>query len=287
MKKRLIFFGLMVAMGNTPVAAASKRMVTNAVEAALRQGGRQSVEPAARRAAMAAGEQVARRHGAGGLRLLADGGMDAVQVMARYGDDAVRLSNNLSPAARRVMVSHADSLIPIGRRLGAEAVERAAKSPHTAAQLLRTHGDDLGMRVLRQTPPGDLPRVLRYLDAADSPATREAFLRAYRREGASIFQRIPPGLVVATGLSTAMVVGTVRATQPMMEVAGKISELAPEEVMAQVMDFVKTAHSHNLILFGAILLFLIWRPGRRRKEKPTPAPEVKNVHPPLNTGNPL
>lgn len=268
MKTKIVMMTVVLLMSVHPVMAAPipKRVIAEAVEAALRKGGREAVEPAARRAAMEAGEQIARRHGRAGLRLLADGGMDAVQVLARYGDDAARIGNGLSPAARRVLVTNADSLIPLGRRLGAEAVEQAAKSPHTAVRLLGRYGDDVGMRVLRHTPAEDLPRVLRYLDAADSPATREAFLQAYRKEGPSIFQRIPPSLVFVSGLSTSMIVGTVRATEPMVEIGNKIAELEPEYVMEEAMEFMKQAHSQTLLIIGAVLLLLLWRPLRRKRE---------------------
>lgn len=244
-------------------AAIPASVVREAVEAALRKGGREAVDPAVRRAAMEAGEQIARRHGRSGLRLLADGGMEAAQVLARHGDEAVRISQSLSPAARRMLVTHADTLIPLGRRLGTEAVEQAAKSPHTAVRLLNTYGDDVGMRILRQAPAEDLPRALRYLDAADSPATREAFLKAYRLEGSSIFQRIPPSLVVAGGLSTAMIVGTVRVTKPLVEIGEQIAKQESDKVWEDFTNLATQIHLQTLYVLAAVLLILLWRPTRK------------------------
>lgn len=263
--KMLILLVMLVNVQPLMAVLIPKSVIAEAVEEALRKGGREAVEPAARRAAMEAGEQIALRHGQAGLHLLADGGMDAVEVLTRYGDDAVRIGNGLSPAARRVLVTNADSLIPLGRCLGAEAVEQAAKSPHTAVRLLGKYGDDVGMRVLRQTPAEDLPRVLRYLDAADTPATRDAFLQAYRKEGPSIFQRIPPSLVIAGGLSTAMIVGTVRTTRPLDEIGNKIADLDPVYVMEEMMGFFKQLHTQTLLFIGALLLLFRWSPLRRRR----------------------
>lgn len=269
-QRSFLMFVLFSAATALP-GAVPKRVITEAVEAALRKGGREAVDPAVRRAAMETGEQIARRHGRAGLRLLADGGMEAGQVLARYGDDAVRISNGLSPAARRALVTNADSLIPLGRRLGAEAVEQAAKSPHTAVRLLGTYGDDVGMRVLRHTPAEDLPRLLRYMDAADSPATREALLQAYRKEGPGLFQRIPPSMVLASGLSTAMIVGTVRVTAPAVEVGRQIKELEPETVWADVTEVIQKSHLQTLLVLGAVALILLWRPARKHRSRPAPA----------------
>jgi len=116
-------------------------------------------------------------------------------------------------------------------------------------------------------PAGDATRLIGYAEKADTPAIREALLQAYKKEGKSLFERIPPKLVLATGLTGAMVYGTHRVTEPAVAVGDAIREQP---------DAAHTAIRH-FTMWGAfsavcIITLLLWRfrlmPWHGKRESP-------------------
>ncbi len=90
--------------------------------------------------------------------------------------------------------------------------------------MFTSFGDDGAQQIARQVPAEDLPRLLKYAEQADTPETRCLLLDAYKKEGSLIFQRIPPSLVLATGLSASMIYVTHRETAPLDAAADAILE---------------------------------------------------------------
>jgi hypothetical protein len=129
-----------------------------------------------------------------------------------------------SPAARRALALEPGRIMPLARELGAEAVEIEARSPGLARRFFTTFGDDGARQIARNVPAEDMPRLLAYGERADTPATRRLLIEVYEKEGPAVFQRIPPQLVLSTGLTTAMIYGTHRLTAPLAAAADAIGK---------------------------------------------------------------
>jgi hypothetical protein len=150
--------------------------------------------------------------------------VELVEATAKYGDDVMRVAIDATPAARRALALEPGRMLPLVRELGEEALEIEAKSPGLARRAFTTFGDDGARQVARQVPADDLPRLLKYAEQADTPETRHLLLDAYKKEGTSIFERIPASLVLATGLTASMIYGTHRATAPLDATADAIRD---------------------------------------------------------------
>jgi hypothetical protein len=150
--------------------------------------------------------------------------VELVEATAKYGDDVMRVAVEATPAARRILALEPGRMLPLVRELGEEALEIEAKSPGLARRAFTTFGDDGARQIARTVPADDLPRLLKYAEQADTPETRSLLLDAYKKEGPSIFERIPASLVLATGLSASMIYGTHRATAPLDATADAIRD---------------------------------------------------------------
>lgn len=224
---RLLGIALGAAIATAPICSAApgaSQVVREAVEFAFKKSGREVAEKAAREAVEQSVEAGVAKYGPRAARAVADGGVELVEATAKYGDDVMRVAVEATPAARRALALEPGRLLPLARELGAEAVEIEAKSPGLARRVFTSFGDDGARQVARQVPADDLPRLLTYAERADTPETRRLLLETYKKEGPSIFQRIPSSLVLATGLSASMLYGTHRATAPLDATADAIRD---------------------------------------------------------------
>jgi len=189
-----------------------------------------------------------------GTETLTEVGDDLVIAALEHGDDVISLAARVSPKARRVFAQRVPELLPIARRLGPEILELEAKSPGIARQIHLCFGDQATRQIARTVPAEDLPRLLKYGQSADAPATKKLLLKKYAAEGADLFRRVPPSLVLAGGLSASMLYGAHRVTEPTVAVGEQIRK---SPALAK--------HTASLIIYagGAMgLLFgvlLFWR----------------------------
>jgi hypothetical protein len=218
-------------------------LVREAVEMAFRKSGREVVERAAREAVEEAVEKGVAKYGPRAAQAVADGGMEIVEASARYGDDVMRVAVEASPAARRALALEPGRMLPLVREFGEEAIELEAKSPGLARRTFTNFGEDGARQIARHVPAADMPRLLTYAEKADTPETRRLLLEAYKKEGPSIFQRIPASLVLATGLSASMIYGTHRATEPVA---------AMGDAMRSDPDLARDVSNGFLWIFGAV-----------------------------------
>ncbi len=204
-----------VACAAGPVSSSS--LIREAVEAAFKKSGREVTKKVAKESVEQAVEAAVTKFGPGAARAIADGGVELVQAASRYGDEVMLVAMKATPAARRVLAIEPSRMLPLVRELGEEAIEIEAKAPGFAPRVFSNFGDDGARYVGRQVPAEDAPRLVAYAEKADSPQTRELLLDAYKKEGASLFERIPPGMVLETGLTAGILYGTHRATRPFAE----------------------------------------------------------------------
>lgn len=125
----------------------------------------------------------------------------------------------------KVIAKNADSIaIPLLKRTALETAEHNITNPKIAQKLIVSLGDDLALKTLNKVPQSEIPMFVRYVEAADSPATRNLFIEYYKKEGSDIFKRVTPKMVMATGLSAAMLYGTYRTTSPLVATAEVIEK---------------------------------------------------------------
>jgi len=242
-----------------------KIAVREALELAFRKSGREIADKSAREAMELTLERNAAKFGDKVLSAAGDGGLELIEATAKYGDDVMQFAVEASPGARRILALNAETLLPLARRVGPEALEVEAKAPGLASKIFASFGDDAGKIIANSVPGDDLPRLLTYAEKADSQATRELLLKAYKKEGKTLFERIPAKLVLATGLTAALLYGTVIVTTPI----GHTIDKNPE-VVKEVLN-----HSINVfgIIIGLVVILLLWRfsllPWHRKKKGTT------------------
>lgn len=206
-------------------AATLAAAIERAYLAATRTSAGQLVESATSAAVSKAMlEGLARKHGDRVLEAAGDGGIEFLRAASRHGDEFVELSLHASPTARRAFALSADELMPLARQFGGELIEAEAKAPGVGRRLFEVFGKEEGGRLAREVPASDLPRLIRYGEKGVDGAARSALAKAYRNEGATLFERIPPQLVLNAGLSAAMIVGASGSLQVFRAIADFIRE---------------------------------------------------------------
>ena len=274
--RQFMMAALLFVFVATEISASAVGKVTmEALEATVERAATKSdrtLETAARRAAVEQVEGLTKTYGDDVLKLIEDGGLEFVEAAPKYGDDMVRLASKASPEARRMLALNPEELVPLSRRVGVEALELEAKAPGQASHVFEQFGEDGGRYVANNVQSSDLPRVIKYGELADSDATRRALLEAYQKEGKSLFERIPPKLVLATGLTASMLYGVHEA-----------SEMARDSPNV-LRDIVNHGTSVGGAIVLVVVLLLLWRFGlmpwhRRRAISESTAAEVKSKSP--------
>lgn len=234
--------------------------IENAVSAAGKVSGKPMVKAAEKEAAEQAATQLVKRYGDDVLKVVADGGLEVLELAPKYGDDFVRLASSASAPARRALAVNADELLPLARRVGVEALEIEAKVPGQAGRAISIFGDDATIVLANEVKVQDLPRIIKYGEKADSEATRKLLLQAYAKEGASLFERIPPDRILAGGLTAAMIYGTHQVTAP---------DRAKAQVLRDHPEMVRDLMNQSTLiwalvvfaLLAAVIGTLMWRFG--------------------------
>jgi hypothetical protein len=214
-------------------------------------------------------ERLTKTYGNDVLKVISDGGIELVENVPKYGDDIIDIALKASPNARRTFARDLPELLPLTRRVGVDAVELEAKSPGLAAKVFTTFGDDGGRIIAKNVPAEDVPRLLSYAEKADSPTTRELLLDSYKKEGKSLFERVPAKLVLASGLSASMLLGTYEITNPARALGKAIESNKDIAGQATLIFF-----ACGTIIILALLLCLLWRFGLMPWHRKT-TPQVK------------
>jgi hypothetical protein len=149
---------------------------------------------------------------------------DIIRYGCRYSDDAARVLIKRSPYISRGVITSAKA----GKTAGGIITKTTLKKAGISKSLVKTFGKESAEKITKHVPAKDIPRLLKYGEMADSQATRDLLVKAYKKEGKDIFKRIPPKLVLATGLSASMIIGTHRATAPFPALGNIFNGLTPE-----------------------------------------------------------
>jgi hypothetical protein len=242
----------------SPVEAAFTGAVTREVleltlERSARNGSATLEDDAARALALSRLDRLSQHYGVGALRIVEDSGLELLDAMPAYGDDVLQLTARSSPAGRRALALNAQDLVPLARRVGVDAIELEARAPGQATKVFELFGDDLGKVAATAVRTQDMPRIIKYAELSDSAHTRGLLIDAYRKEGPGLFERIPPRLVLAGGLSSAMVLGVYEATAP---------SRAKAKVLEENPEIVRDVMNHSTLVWATVgltmALILLW-----------------------------
>lgn len=245
-------------------AKVTRELIEETLEHAARSSERELGEQAVRKSLSETVERLTKTYGDDVLMVVRDGGLELVESVPKYGDDVIEIALKASPAARRAFARDMPELLPLARRVGADVLELEARTPGLAKQVFATFGDDAGRLIAREVPTEDVPRLLSYADKADSPETRELLLESYKKEGKTLFERVPVNLVLASGLTASMLYGTHELTDPARALGRAIRD--NQDIATQS---ARSFFTWIGILSLAVGVCLLWRfglmPWHRRK----------------------
>lgn len=234
----------------------TKNAIESTVDQAAKQSGRALKDSVARKAAIGGVKQLSEKHGPEVFKIVEDSGLELLEAVPKYGDELLKIAAKASPQGRRALAMNVPELLPLAQRVGVEAIELKAKVPGQAAHVFQLFGDDAGKAVAKNVATEDLPRIIKYGEMADSDATRNLLLETYQKEGRSLFERIPPNLVLAGGLSASMLYGTHEMTAP---------ERAKADVLRNNPDIVRDVMNRSTAIWAGVslilILVLLWRFG--------------------------
>jgi hypothetical protein len=240
----------------TVATKVTEQAIEMAVENAAKISGKKFSGTVTKKVATEEVKRLAETHGADVLKVVEDSGLELLEAVPKHGDDLVLVAMKASPQARRALALSVEEMLPLAKRVGVEALELEAKVPGQAAHAFEIFGDAAGKGLARSIPTEDLPRLVKYGEKADNAATRELLLKTYKTEGPKLFERIPPKLVLAGGLSASMLLGTHEAFA---------TERAKADVLRDNPEIARDVMNQSTMVWGGIvlvvILLLLWRFG--------------------------
>ena len=257
MKKLILLLSLMIAMSAAlPLSAvpvnAARKAAAKAVSIAAKRSGR-ALTPAARIAMEEAACKAFAKYGDDVFRVLEKGGLEALKQGERHGKDFWKLCSHATPQGARSLALHADTLMPIARRVGKDFVTLEGKVPGLGAECMKLFGDQ-SAKTLAHAPAGEITQLVGYARRADSPQTAKLLHEAYRKSGGQVLKHLNWKHIMAGGLSAGAVIAAYK-------LSGGVAELAEKhpESFERIID--KWTWPIPVFLAGllAILLWQAWR----------------------------
>jgi hypothetical protein len=234
----------------------AEQAIEIAVEKAARTSGKKFSGTVAKKVATDEVKRLVQTHGEDVLKVVEDSGLELLEAVPKHGEDLISIAMRASPQARRALALSVEEMLPLAKRVGVEALELEAKVPGQAAHALEIFGDSAGKGLAKSIPTEDLPRLIKYGEKSDSAATKELLLKTYKAEGPKLFERIPPNLVLAGGLSASMLLGTHEAFA---------TERAKADVLRDNPEIARDVMNRSTAVWGGIVLvvvlLLLWRFG--------------------------
>ncbi|MCQ2377799.1 MAG: hypothetical protein MJ016_01125 [Victivallaceae bacterium] len=209
MKKTMMLFLTGIMLFAAPVAdAAGAKLIGKAIDETLEIAAKRSGTALSRGMRSKLGNTLVKlsaRYGDDVLKIVREGGLEAIEQGARHGDDFWRFCRTV-PEASRSLALHADDLLPLARRIGPEVLKVEARAPGMALRVAGEFGDD-AIRLLAKKPPQDISRLVGYAAKADSPATKQLLLEKYTasKNPAKFLESFTWKHVMAGGLSAAAI----------------------------------------------------------------------------------
>lgn len=263
----------LLAVPETASASPLTVLVRETIERACIVSGRDLVERGARESLEHATTAAVRRHGPAAARAIQSGGIELIEATARHGDDVLAFAKAVGPAGARALALEADRLLPLARRYGPAMLDLEARVPGLGSRVFATFGKELGPAVAREAATADLPRLVLAAGRADSPATRAMLWQGYKQGGGEFLKRIDWKVVMATGVSLALIDAAHRTTAPHAATAAAITK-DPELARSAAHDILQGWGSiWWAILPPGVAFCLLWRFGLMPWHRPYSVPQ--------------
>ena len=182
------------------------------------------------------------------LKVVANGGLEAIEQGVKHGEAFWRLGAQ-APEAARMLVLYTDELLPIAKRIGPEFLRLESHVPGLGMKAVSSFGDD-AVKFLAKLPAGDATRIIAYGAKADSPMTAQLLLKACKNTGNAILNHLDRSKIIAYGLTGSMVTAAWRLT-------GTVDKISQELVDGVKTDPVTTKQIIEHISNRATLPFII------------------------------
>lgn len=219
---------MIIACGiHVSATAAPVKIIQETIEAAAKISGK-SLSRASRTAAVATLKKIVSKYGDDVLKVVKNGGLEALQVGKKYGDDFWRLTRGANPSAIRSLVLHADDLMPVAKRLGKDFLILEGKVPGLGAKVVAEFGDDAAIMLAKNASPDDISKILGYAGRADSPATKKVLIETYKKGGGKFLKHLDWKHIASAGLSTAAIVSAYKLSNGIEDGLKTTAEEHPE-----------------------------------------------------------
>lgn len=232
------------------VVTTAVKTIPEAVEFAAKKS-EKVLSPAVRKSAELALEKAVANYGDDVLKTVTHGGLESLEVGAKYGDDFWRLCNSATPDAIRSLALHADDLMPIAKRLGPDFMTLEGKVPGLGAKAVQLFGDDAA-KALAKAPADDLAKLIGYAEKADNVETVAHLFKTYQKDS-NFLKHLNWKTIMASGLSLSAITAAYKVSNGVEKGIEIAAEKSPTTflIMISIIALVILA----LILWKIILFF--------------------------------
>jgi hypothetical protein len=201
MNKRILVVGasLLLAL-NVPASASLARPVAEVIEFLGKKSGKSVGKPAAEALDLAY-----RKSGHAALDAARLGGLGLPEAAARYGPDVMDMAVRV-PGSAPILAARAEELVPLARRYGDDFLRIETREPGLGKGAVAIFNQPGELERLVKLKPDEMQKVIKFADHATEPAAARALLAAVEKKGGVVLARLSPKQILATGLSTGMVV---------------------------------------------------------------------------------
>ena len=199
------------------------------------------------------------------LKMAERGGLELMEAYGKYGDDVFKFSREV-PAATRAIALHADTLVPLTRRLGPSVLKIEAESPGMTKYIIKNFGDD-AVGYLSKAPSKDIPKLVGYADHAVDGTARKTLLEYYKKSNGEILKHIDWKVVMAGGLSTAAIVGAYKVSNGIEDATRETAAKSPDGFFSVANKTINKLLYPYYILFGGGALLLLAYLGVKLKRR--------------------
>jgi hypothetical protein len=210
-------FALVLAVcALAPVQPLRASLAGKVIESLAKLAGRYG-DDAAKLAAREALEKATAKYGDEVIELAERGGFGLAEAGAKYGDDVWRLAK-LAPDAPRALAARAETLVPLARRYGDDALRAELKAPG-CGEILATTLKPGSMRLVAKKASQQEVKRFAALSKHCSPEEVELAVKAWRKSGPKVLEILTPKRIAAAGGVAALLYG-----------ASKVPEMIPEKL---------------------------------------------------------
>ena len=198
--------------------------------------------------------KVVQQYGDDTLKVVKNGGIEAIKQGRKYGADFWKLAKHASPQTVRSLALHADELMPVAKRIGPQFIHLENKIPGLASKVATEFGDDAVRYLAKNASPNDVSKLLGFAGRADSPATKKLLFESYRKGGTSILKKLDTKKILALGLTASMITAAYKVSDGIETGIEQVAKNNPETFQNVIGNLVLPFQ----ILVGILVLLFAW-----------------------------